>query len=78
MKTMLIRVTKTFIQAAIIATIAAVSSGVTAWQAIAIAAGTAGLSAIMNMPAVKNFFNDYGEKESEGNNGIQSKNKRAK
>lgn len=61
MKKMLIRTLKTFVQAAIVAAIAAVSGGVTAWQAVAIAAGTAGLAAVMNMPAVKKFFKDYGE-----------------
>ena len=69
MKCMIIRTAKTFVQAAIIAAIAAIGGGVTGWQAIAIAAGTAGLSAVMNMPAVKKFFKDYGEcskTESEG------------
>lgn len=70
MRSMLIRTAKTFVAAAVssAATMvpALLQSGVevgkTAVVAVVASSVAAGITAVMNLPVVKKFFHDYGEK----------------
>ncbi|NLD19128.1 MAG: hypothetical protein GX663_02630 [Clostridiales bacterium] len=72
MKCMIIRAVKTFLQAFVASAVAGVTTmaktGFDQWETVGasmlIASVAAGMSAVMNLPNIKNKFNDYGECEN--------------
>lgn len=75
MKCMIVRTVKTFLQSfvasVVTGVIAMAQTGMDQWKTVGasmlIASAAAGISAVMNLPYVKNAFNDYGECENKSN-----------